>query len=187
MVYILQIVNPAKVLKIRVRGIKQDLTQDTSSEEVCIVMPGVVGRFDGSDIKVLQIRCCLLEHPTFVMCICFEPCLVSDFLFCWSDFQFVLCEDEIFPDLFFSLLYECLFKLCCLHNFYEMQSLLQQWFQESNSRLWDQDSNAFQDSSGYPIRSLPYQLWNVSKYGVCADAAITGVMPPPLMEIQVVI
>ncbi|KAG6392721.1 hypothetical protein SASPL_146945 [Salvia splendens] len=109
-----QIVNPAKILKIRVRGIKQDLTQDTSSEEVCIVMPGVVGRFDGSDIK----------------------------------------------------------------------SFLQQWFQESNSRLWDQDSDAFQDNSGNPVRSLPYQLWNVSKYGVCADAAITGVMPPPLMEIQ---
>ncbi|KAL1536779.1 rab3 GTPase-activating protein non-catalytic subunit-like isoform X1 [Salvia divinorum] len=109
-----QIVNPAKILKIRVRGIKQDLTQDTSSEEVCVVMPGVVGRFDGSDMK----------------------------------------------------------------------SLLQQWFQESHSRLWDQDSNVFQDNSGNPVRSLPYQLWNVSKYGLCADAAITGVMPPPLMEIQ---
>lgn len=49
---ILQIVNPAKILKLRVRGIKQDLTQDTSSEEVCVVMPGVVARFEGSDIKV---------------------------------------------------------------------------------------------------------------------------------------
>ncbi|XP_042044398.1 uncharacterized protein LOC121790199, partial [Salvia splendens] len=39
-----QIVNPAKILKIRVRGIKQDLTQDTSSEEVCVVMPGVVAQ-----------------------------------------------------------------------------------------------------------------------------------------------
>ncbi|KAG6387290.1 hypothetical protein SASPL_152477 [Salvia splendens] len=109
-----QIVNPAKILKIRVRGIKQDLTQDTSSEEVCVVMPGVVARFDGSDIK----------------------------------------------------------------------SLLQQWFQESGSQGWDRDFNMFQDNSGNPVRSLPYQLWNVSKYGVCADAAITGVMPPPLMEIQ---
>ncbi|XP_047969528.1 LOW QUALITY PROTEIN: rab3 GTPase-activating protein non-catalytic subunit-like [Salvia hispanica] len=109
-----QIVNAAKILKIRVRGIKQDLTQDTSSEEVCIVMPGVVARFDGSDIK----------------------------------------------------------------------SLLQQWFQESGSQGWDRDFNMLQDNSGNPVRSLPYQLWNVSKYGVCADAAITGVMPPPLMEIQ---
>lgn len=53
---ILQIVNHGKILKIRVRGIKQDLTQDTSSEEVCIVMPGVVARFDGSDIKVLEVH-----------------------------------------------------------------------------------------------------------------------------------
>ncbi|GFQ04664.1 protein nrt1/ ptr family 5.15 [Phtheirospermum japonicum] len=43
--------NPGKILKLRVRGIKQDLTQDTSSEEVCVVMPDVVSRFDGSDIK----------------------------------------------------------------------------------------------------------------------------------------
>lgn len=110
-----QIVNHGKILKIRVRGIKQDLTQDTSSEEVCIVMPGVVARFDGSDIK----------------------------------------------------------------------SLLQKWFQESRSQFWDQDFNdTFQDDSGSAVRSLPYQLWNVSKYGICADAAITGVMPPSLMEIQ---
>ncbi|GFP83633.1 calcium-transporting ATPase 8 plasma membrane-type [Phtheirospermum japonicum] len=47
-----QIVNPGKILKLRVRGIKQDLTQDTSSEEVCVVMPSVVARFDGSDIKI---------------------------------------------------------------------------------------------------------------------------------------
>lgn len=49
---ILQIVSPGKILKLRVRGIKQDLTQDTSSEEVCVVMPGVVARFEGTDIKV---------------------------------------------------------------------------------------------------------------------------------------
>lgn len=48
--------NNGKILKIRVRGIKHDLTQDTSSEEVCIVMPGVVARFDGSDIKVVEVR-----------------------------------------------------------------------------------------------------------------------------------
>lgn len=113
-----QIVNHGKILKIRVRGIKQDLTQDTSSEEVCIVMPGVVARFDGSDIK----------------------------------------------------------------------SLLQKWFQESRSQFWDQDYNdTFQGDSGSAVRSLPYQLWNVSKYGICADAAITGVMPPPLMEIQLIL
>ncbi|GFP78669.1 rab3 GTPase-activating protein non-catalytic subunit [Phtheirospermum japonicum] len=110
-----QIVNPGKILKLRVRGIKQDLTQDTSSEEVCVVMPGVVARFDGSDIK----------------------------------------------------------------------NMLQRWFHETDSQFWDQDSDdSFPEDYGTPISTLPYQIWNVSKYGLCADAAITGVMPPPLMEIQ---
>ncbi|KAL0311380.1 UNVERIFIED_CONTAM: Rab3 GTPase-activating protein regulatory subunit [Sesamum angustifolium] len=110
-----QIVNPGKILKIRVRGTKQDLTQDTSPEEVCIVMPGVIARFEGSGIK----------------------------------------------------------------------NLLRRWFQETDSKFWDQefyDSNS--EDSGNSVVNLPYQLWNVSKYGLCADAAITGVMPPPLMEIQ---
>ncbi|KAL0406732.1 UNVERIFIED_CONTAM: Rab3 GTPase-activating protein regulatory subunit [Sesamum latifolium] len=110
-----QIVNPGKILKIRVRGTKQDLTQDTSPEEVCIVMPGVIARFEGSGIK----------------------------------------------------------------------NLLRRWFQETDSKFWDQDFyDANSDDSGNSVVSLPYQLWNVSKYGLCADAAITGVMPPPLMEIQ---
>ncbi|KAL6543321.1 hypothetical protein OROHE_010841 [Orobanche hederae] len=110
-----QIVNPGKILKLRVRGIKQDLTQYTSSEEVCVVMPGVIARFDGSDIK----------------------------------------------------------------------NLLQRWFEETKSEFWDQDSNEiFPEDYGNSAASLPYQLWNVSKYGLCADAAITGVMPPPLMEIR---
>ncbi|KAI3466042.1 hypothetical protein Pfo_022705 [Paulownia fortunei] len=110
-----QIVNPGKILKLRVRGIKQDLTQDTSSEEVCVVMPGVIARFEGSDIK----------------------------------------------------------------------NLLQRWFQDAHSQFWDQDFNdTIPEDSGNSVASLPYQLWNVSKYGLCADAAITGLMPPPLMEIQ---
>ncbi|XP_011102213.1 rab3 GTPase-activating protein non-catalytic subunit-like [Sesamum indicum] len=111
-----QIVNPGKILKIRVRGTKQDLTQDTSPEEVCIVMPGVIARFEGSGIK----------------------------------------------------------------------NLLRRWFQETDSKFWDQEfyDDANSEDSGNSAMSLPYQLWNVSKYGLCADAAITGVMPPPLMEIQ---
>ncbi|KAL3631470.1 hypothetical protein CASFOL_024454 [Castilleja foliolosa] len=110
-----QIVNHGKILKLRVRGIKQDLTQDTSSEEVCVVMPGVVARFDGSDIK----------------------------------------------------------------------NMLRRWFHETDSQFSDQDSDdSFPEDYGNPFSTLPYQIWNVSKYGLCADAAITGVMPPPLMEIQ---
>lgn len=49
---------PGRILKLRVRGTKRDLTQDTSSEEVCVVMPGVVARYDGSDIQVDDIIFC---------------------------------------------------------------------------------------------------------------------------------
>lgn len=66
--------------------------------------------------------------------------------------------------------------------------MLQRWFQDSNSNFWDQkpkqrDSEDLENS----YERLPHQLWNVSKYGPCADAAITGLMPPPLMEVQVII
>ncbi|KAF5478555.1 hypothetical protein F2P56_005105 [Juglans regia] len=49
-----QLIYPGRILKIRVRGTKRDLTQDASSEEVCVVMPGVVARYDGSDIQSSQ-------------------------------------------------------------------------------------------------------------------------------------
>lgn len=64
--------------------------------------------------------------------------------------------------------------------------MLQQWFQETYSRFWDQKSRKRDsDDSGNSYKRLPYQLWNVSKRGSCADAAISGIMPPPLMEVQV--
>ena len=50
---ITQMIHPGRILKLRVRGTKRDLSQDTtSSEEVCVVMPGIVARFDGSHIQV---------------------------------------------------------------------------------------------------------------------------------------
>ncbi|KAL0328417.1 UNVERIFIED_CONTAM: Rab3 GTPase-activating protein regulatory subunit [Sesamum calycinum] len=112
-----QIVNPGKILKIRVRGTKQDLNKirlQRRSENLCFVI----------------LFCQHWEIP---------PCT----------------------------------------------NLLRRWFQETDSKFWDQefyDSNS--EDSGNSVVNLPYQLWNVSKYGLCADAAITGVMPPPLMEIQ---
>ncbi|KAF3660065.1 hypothetical protein FXO38_12326 [Capsicum annuum] len=48
-------VSPEKILRLRVRDTKRALTQDASSEEVCVVMSGVIARFDGSDIQnILQ-------------------------------------------------------------------------------------------------------------------------------------
>lgn len=113
-----QLIHPGRILKLRVRGSRRDLTQDTAEEEVCVVMPGVLARFDGSEI----------------------------------------------------------------------QKMLQRWFQDSNSNFWDQkpkqrDSEDLENS----YERLPHQLWNVSKYGPCADAAITGLMPPPLMEVQLLL
>ena len=52
---IIQIVYPVKILKLRVRGTKRDLTEDASSEEVCVVLPGAIARFDGADIQVYYI------------------------------------------------------------------------------------------------------------------------------------
>lgn len=41
-----------RIVKLRVRGTKRDLRDDASVEEFCVVMPGVIARFDVSDIKV---------------------------------------------------------------------------------------------------------------------------------------
>ncbi|EXB30039.1 hypothetical protein L484_003905 [Morus notabilis] len=110
-----QFIYPGRVLKLRVRGTKRDLIEETSSEEVCVVMPGVIARFYGSEI----------------------------------------------------------------------QSMLQQWYHDSSSRFWDKRPRKQEsDDFGNPYGRLSFQLWNVSKSGTCADAAISGMMPPPLMELQ---
>ncbi|KAF7822630.1 rab3 GTPase-activating protein non-catalytic subunit [Senna tora] len=110
-----QMVYSGRVLKLRVRGTKRDLSQDTSAEEFCVVMPGVIARFDVSDI----------------------------------------------------------------------QNMLRKWFEEKQAHFWGQNSKG-QNSEDFEnsFEQLPYQLWNVGKYGNCADAAITGIMPPPLVEPQ---
>jgi len=45
-----------------------------------------------------------------------------------------------------------------------------------------------QDGEAAPNR-LPFLMWNVNRTAgavVCADGALTGVMPPPLLEQQVI-
>lgn len=64
------------------------------------------------------------------------------------------------------------------------QSLLQKWFDGMRQNTWEsrilkEDGQA--DSYG----RISYQLWNVSKFGLCTDAAITGMMAPPLLELPV--
>ncbi|XP_038987549.1 rab3 GTPase-activating protein non-catalytic subunit-like isoform X2 [Phoenix dactylifera] len=110
-----QIIHSGRVLRLRFRETKVGSSQDSvASMELCVVLPGVIARFDGSDI----------------------------------------------------------------------QSLLQRWFQEERSRIFE---NRFQNRNTVDENSygrIPFQLWNVSKFGSCADAAITGLMPPPLLELQ---
>lgn len=67
-----------------------------------------------------------------------------------------------------------------------VQSMLHRRFQETQDQFWDEmsEKSSFEDPEN-SFGRLPYQLWNVNKYGSCADAAITGIMPPPLMELQV--
>lgn len=64
--------------------------------------------------------------------------------------------------------------------------MLQKWFQEKNSNFWDQKNRKGDvEDTGSLYQRLPYQIWNVNKNGVCVDATVTGVMPPPLLELQV--
>ena len=60
--------------------------------------------------------------------------------------------------------------------------MLQRWFQETRSRIWQDLKDPEDDSS---FGRIPFQLWNVSKFGSCADAAIVGLMLPPLLDFQV--
>ncbi|KAJ8616497.1 hypothetical protein MRB53_035869 [Persea americana] len=111
-----QMIHPQRILGLRVRGSNGNFTQDTSSQEVCAVMPGAIARFEGSVIQDLLQRCLQesqAHHP---------------------------------------------------------------WGQKFQKKESEGSRNSF--------GTLPYQLWNVNKLGPCADAAITGIMPPPLMELQ---
>ncbi|KAF8737084.1 hypothetical protein HU200_014210 [Digitaria exilis] len=109
-----QSIYPAKILKLNFRERKENVWEDSGSDELSIVFPGLIARFDGADL----------------------------------------------------------------------QSILRKSFQYVKLRLWKdkfgEEDAGDEDSFG----RLPFQIWNVSKFGSCADAAIVGLMPPPLLELQ---
>ncbi|KAG6471308.1 hypothetical protein ZIOFF_068749 [Zingiber officinale] len=112
-----QLVHTGHILRLRFRQTaKADgIGEGSISEELCVVLPGVVARFDGSDI----------------------------------------------------------------------QSLLHRWFQKSETGMWENSLNKLEsedDETSYG--RIPFQVWNVGKFGSCVDAAITSIMPPPLLELQ---
>lgn len=63
--------------------------------------------------------------------------------------------------------------------------MLQKWFEETQGHWGQTPKEKDQEDFGSSNEKLQYQLWNIGKYGNCVDAAITGIMPPPLMEPQV--
>lgn len=65
-----------------------------------------------------------------------------------------------------------------------MQKVLQKWYQETQNQFWNSIKDPEEESENSFTR-IPYQVWNVNGYGSCTDAAITGVMSPPLLELQV--
>ncbi|XP_066397253.1 uncharacterized protein [Miscanthus floridulus] len=109
-----QSIYPAKILKLNFRERKENTWEDSGSDELSAVFPGVIARFDGADL----------------------------------------------------------------------QSILKKTFQNVKSRLW-KDKFEEQDAEDEETFGLiPFQIWNVSKFSSCAQAAIVGLMPPPLLEFQ---
>ncbi|CAN6204142.1 unnamed protein product [Urochloa humidicola] len=66
----------------------------------------------------------------------------------------------------------------------DLQSILQKSFQDVKSRLWKDKFEEEDAGDEGSFGRIPFQIWNVSKFGSCADAAIVGLMPPPLLELQ---
>lgn len=63
-IFVLQLVNTEKIMKLRVRGTKKELEEDASSDEVCVVMRTTIARFDGSDIQVSDI-CSIIYYKGY--------------------------------------------------------------------------------------------------------------------------
>lgn len=57
-----------------------------------------------------------------------------------------------------------------------LKSLLERSSPNSYSDMMVFDEESF--------TQIPFQIWSVNKYGQCTDAAIAGLMPPPLLELQ---
>ncbi|PAN11904.1 hypothetical protein PAHAL_2G226600 [Panicum hallii] len=109
-----QSVYPSKILKLNFRERKENAWEDSGSDELSVVFPGVIARFDGADL----------------------------------------------------------------------QNILQKAFQDVKSRLWKDKFEEEDTEDEGSFGRIAFQIWNVSKFGSCADAAIVGLMPPPLLELQ---
>jgi len=112
-----QSIYPAKILKLNFRERKENAWEDSGSDELSVVFPGVIARFDGADL----------------------------------------------------------------------QNVLKKAFQDVKSRLWKDKFEEQDAEDEETFGRIPFQIWNVNKFSSCADAAIVGLMPPPLLELQLLL
>jgi hypothetical protein len=50
----MQSIYPGRILRLKYRETKAGSLQETGSDELSIVFPGIIARFDGSDLQVLE-------------------------------------------------------------------------------------------------------------------------------------
>lgn len=155
-----QSIYPAKILKLNFRERKENAWEDSGSDELSVVFPGVIARFDGADLQV-----------------CVKPSLSSLYYLYIRNREFVLRRQWWSGFL-------CMFKdknwiLGCSQN------VLKKAFQDVKSRLWKDKFEEQDAEDEETFGRIPFQIWNVNKFSSCADAAIVGLMPPPLLELQV--
>jgi hypothetical protein len=51
-IFLFQSIYPAKILKLNFRERKENAWEDSGSDELSVVFPSVIGRFDGADLQV---------------------------------------------------------------------------------------------------------------------------------------
>ena len=50
--HVFQSIYPSKILKLNFRERKENAWEDSGSDELSVVFPGVIARFDGADLQV---------------------------------------------------------------------------------------------------------------------------------------
>ncbi|CAD5189703.1 unnamed protein product [Musa acuminata subsp. malaccensis] len=53
--------------------------------------------------------------------------------------------------------------------------------------MWENRFHKSESEDETSYRRIPFELWNVGKFATRADAAIAGIMPPPLLELQLLL
>jgi hypothetical protein len=154
-IFLFQSIYPAKILKLNFRERKENAWEDSGSDELSVVFPSVIGRFDGADLQV---------------------CVNTSFIFLIDTYSLLPSNILIRLSVY---VHNYNLSLGCLQN------MLQKSFQDVKSRIWKDKFEADDADDEGSFGKIPFQIWNISKFSSCVDAAIAGLMPPPLLELQV--